>query len=235
MGKPRRPRAGRSNWQPKPPLNTEMPAPLASLSEASWSEASLDESDVSVVALSRAGFADEAAPILASAPEIDPPAPAELVAQAARAEPRLEPETDTPDSVAHAVNPPEADRDAEAHQEIHEDRHGRDRAESGTAFDAAPAPDPVPAAVLRAAEPAALDRFAFAPDRIDMIEIGSTIARYMQGEGAAALEHFRALSDVRTPADLIRLQVGEAQRAADASLTCWVTVMGKASRVVAFR
>ena len=227
MGKPRRPRAGRSNWQPKPPQNTAMPAPLASLS--------VDEADVSVVALSRAGFADDAAPVLAAAPEMDPLAPAELVAQAARVEPRREPEPDTPDSVAQAVNPPEADRDAEARQEIHEDRHGRDRAEPETAFDATPAPDPVPAAVLHAAEPAALNRFAFAPDRIDMIEIGSTIARYMQGEGAAALEHFRALSDVRTPADLIRLQVGEAQRAADASLTCWVTVMGKASRVVAFR
>ena len=231
MGKPRRPRAGRSSWQPKPPLNTDRPAPLAPLSEASR-----DALDVSVVALSHAGFAD-AAPVLASAPEIDPVTPAERVAQAVRIEPGLEPETgtDTPDSVAHAVNPPEADRDAEARQEIHEDRPGRDRAESETAFDATPAPDPVPAAVLHAAEPAALNRFAFAPDRIDMIEIGSTIARYMQGEGAAALEHFRALSDVRTPADLIRLQVGEAQRAADASLTCWVTVMGKASRVVAFR
>ncbi|MCJ2066502.1 hypothetical protein MKK63_27970 [Methylobacterium sp. J-088] len=207
-----------------------MPAPLASLSEAS-----VDESDVSVVALSRAGFADDDAPVLASAPAIDPITPAELVAQAARVEPRLAPETETPDSVAHAVNPPEADRDEEADQDSHDDRHAPDRAEPETAFAAAPPPDLVPAAMLHAAEPAPLNRFAFAPDRIDMIEIGSTIARYMQGEGTAALEHFRALSDVRTPADLIRLQVGEAQRAADASLTCWVTVMGKASRVVAFR
>ena len=229
MGKPRRPRVGRSNWQPKPPLNTGMPASLASLSEAP-----VDESDVSVVALSRAGFADDA-PVLASAPEIDPVAPAELVAQAVRVEPRLAPETDTPDSVAHAVNPPEADRDEEVDQDSHDDRHALESAEPETAFAAAPAPDLVPTAMPRTAEPAPLNRFAFAPDSIDMIEIGSTIARYMQGEGTAALEHFRALSDVRTPADLIRLQVGEAQRAADASLTCWVTVMGKASRVVAFR
>ena len=229
MGKPRRPRAGRSSWQPKPPLNTDRPAPLAPLSEASR-----DALDVSVVALSHAGFAD-AAPVLASAPEIDPVTPAERVAQAVRIEPGLEPETGTPDSVAHAVNPPEADRDAEAHRAIQGDRHGADHADPETDRNVAPAPDLVPAAMRGAAEPAALNRFAFAPDRIDMIEIGSTIARYMQGEGAAALEHFRALSDVRTPADLIRLQVGEAQRAADASLTCWVTVMGKASRVVAFR
>jgi hypothetical protein len=29
--------------------------------------------------------------------------------------------------------------------------------------------------------------------------------------------------------------VGEVQRAADASLSCWVTVVSKASRVMAFR
>ncbi|MFB0488133.1 hypothetical protein ABIE45_000719 [Methylobacterium sp. OAE515] len=79
------------------------------------------------------------------------------------------------------------------------------------------------------------NRIAFAPDRLDVVEIGSTIARYVRGEGEAAFAHLRALSGARTPADLIRLQVGEVQRAADASLTCWVTVVGKASRVVAFR
>ncbi len=68
-----------------------------------------------------------------------------------------------------------------------------------------------------------------------MVEIGSTIAQYMRGEGEAALAHVRALTDARTPADLIRLQVGEVQRAADASLSCWVSVIGKASRLVAFR
>jgi hypothetical protein len=57
----------------------------------------------------------------------------------------------------------------------------------------------------------------------------------VRGEGEAALAHLRALSGARSPADVIRLQVGEVQRAADASLTCWVTVVGKASRVVAFR
>jgi hypothetical protein len=79
------------------------------------------------------------------------------------------------------------------------------------------------------------NRIAFAPDRLDVVEIGSTIARYGRGEGEAAFAHLRALSGARTPADLIRLQVGEVQRAADASLTCWVTVVGQASRVVAYR
>jgi hypothetical protein len=117
-----------------------------------------------------------------------------------------------------------------------------------------PASNAVPEAAMTAAEPirdarpavaagafglaggtSAPGRIVFSPDRLDVVEIGSTIARYVRGEGEAALAHLRALSGARTPADLIRLQVGEVQRAADASLTCWVTVVGKASRVVAFR
>lgn len=82
---------------------------------------------------------------------------------------------------------------------------------------------------------AAANRISFTPDRLDVVEIGSIIARYVRGEGEAAVAHLRALSGARSPADVIRLQVGEVQRAADASLTCWVTVVGQASRVVAYR
>lgn len=216
MGKPRRPKTSRPNWQPKPPLDTEIPAPPESMSEVP-----ADESDVSVAALSRAAFA-ETEPVLASAPEAD------SLAQA-------EPESDLADRIAHAVSPPEADRDAEAPHDIPGEPRADDGADPETERHAVPAPDLVPAVVQSVAEPSALNRLMFAPDRVDMIEIGSTIARYMQDEGVAALAHFRALSDVRTPADLIRLNVNEAQRAADASLSCWVTVMGKASRAVAFR
>ncbi|MHB2211090.1 hypothetical protein [Methylobacterium sp. CM6257] len=80
----------------------------------------------------------------------------------------------------------------------------------------------------------AQNRIVFAPERLDIIEIGSTIARYVRSEGEAAFAHLRALSGARSPADVIRLQVSEVQRAADASLSCWVTVVSKASRVVAF-
>ncbi|WP_244507570.1 hypothetical protein [Methylobacterium phyllostachyos] len=188
-----------------------MPAPPESVAEAL-----VDESDVSVAALSRTVFAD-AEPVLASSPELDPVAP-------------IEPEAQIPGSIIHAVSHPEAHRHAATRQDIADEPHAADRADREIELDAAPPPDLVPAD-----GPSALNQVMFTPDRIDMIEIGSTIARYVQGEGAAALAHFRALSDVRTPADLIRLQVNEAQRAADASLSCWVTVMGKASRVVAFR
>ncbi|MGU3420647.1 hypothetical protein [Methylobacterium sp. D54C] len=109
----------------------------------------------------------------------------------------------------------------------------RSEAESGTGAVIDIAPPPVPGAGLGLA--AAANRISFTPDRLDVVEIGSIIARYVRGEGEAAVAHLRALSGARSPADVIRLQVGEVQRAADASLTCWVTVVGQASRVVAYR
>lgn len=222
MAKPRRPKGGRSNWQPKPPLDAGISAPT---------EPRLEEAAVPDAAPSPTGFAD-AEPVPAAAPEAASVAPAGQEAQAAPAEP----EAETPDSAVDVVNPDAADRGGDAHREHPDEHRAAEHAEPEMAFDAAPPPDLAPVPVMpRAAEPSVVNRIAFAPDRIDMTEIGSTIARYVQGEGAAALAHFRALSDARTPADLIRLQVGEVQRAADASLTCWVTVIGKASRVVAFR
>lgn len=81
----------------------------------------------------------------------------------------------------------------------------------------------------------AADQGAVAPDRLGFVEIGSTVARYMRGEGEAAVAHMRALSGAGSPAELMRLQMGEVRRAADASLTCWSDVARKASRLVAFR
>ncbi|WP_331314752.1 hypothetical protein [Methylobacterium mesophilicum] len=92
-----------------------------------------------------------------------------------------------------------------------------------------------PAAIAGPGLATAANRIVFAPDRLDVVEIGSIIARYVRGESEAAVAHLRALSGARSPADVIRLQVGEVQRAADASLTCWVTVVGQTSRVVAYR
>uniref|UniRef100_UPI001FCB4859 hypothetical protein n=1 Tax=Methylobacterium sp. B34 TaxID=95563 RepID=UPI001FCB4859 len=95
----------------------------------------------------------------------------------------------------------------------------RSEAESGDEAVIDIAPPPVPGPGLAAAA----NRISFTPDRLDVVEIGSIIARYVRGEGEAAVAHLRALSGARSPADVIRLQVGEVQRAADASLTCWVT------------
>lgn len=78
-------------------------------------------------------------------------------------------------------------------------------------------------------------RMAFAPERVDLAGIGATITGYVRGEGEAAAAHIRALGSARSPAELIRLQVGEIQRAADASLTCWSRVARGASRAFASR
>ncbi|MFC6773956.1 hypothetical protein [Methylobacterium gregans] len=57
--------------------------------------------------------------------------------------------------------------------------------------------------------------------RIDVEEIGVVLANYMHNESVAVLSYMRALGAARSPADMIRLNVTEMQRAADASLTCW--------------
>ncbi|SFJ08149.1 hypothetical protein [Methylobacterium brachiatum] len=104
-----------------------------------------------------------------------------------------------------------------------------------TAPSAAPVARDEAAEHLTATSLAATSRAGFTPNHRDGTGIGSTIARYMRGESEAALAHLRALSQAGSPTELMRLQMGEVQRAADASLTCWSDVIRKASRLVAFR
>jgi hypothetical protein len=233
MGKPRRPRGGRPAWEPKPPLDADAPAevgaeaPATGIStietakavtakyETAQDETAQDET-VTDETVTDKGLSVEAA----AAPEARPDAPA---AQAApeTSDPQEDPQLEPSSAAAPDEAPiPEAEPVVQA---------------GSAPTDAAPDLSPALVEPPAVAAAPAQQRIVFAPDRLDMIEISSTIARYMRGEGEAALAHLRALSDARTPADLIRLQVGEAQRAADASLSCWVTVVSKASRVMAFR
>jgi len=66
----------------------------------------------------------------------------------------------------------------------------------------------------------------------DLAGIGETVAEFLRGESAAALAHLKALSAARTPAEVLRLQVGEFQRAADASLTVWSDIARRTSRLL---
>lgn len=75
-------------------------------------------------------------------------------------------------------------------------------------------------------------RFTFVPARLDVEGIGVVLANYMHNESVAALSHMRALSTARSPAEMIRLNVTEMQRAADASLTCWSDIARRAARSV---
>jgi hypothetical protein len=61
-------------------------------------------------------------------------------------------------------------------------------------------------------------------------EINATLIAFARGEGEAAVAHFQALTKVKTPAEAIRLQVSEFQRAADASLTCFSHILRSANR-----
>ena len=71
--------------------------------------------------------------------------------------------------------------------------------------------------------------------RKDLEGLGETLFAFMRDESSAALSHLNALKDARSPADAIRLQVNEMQRAADASLTCWSELARRATRMVAQR
>lgn len=61
-------------------------------------------------------------------------------------------------------------------------------------------------------------------------EVNTTLLTYLRGESAAAVAHWQALSGAKTPADALRLQVTEMQRAADASLSCFAALAKRAGR-----
>lgn len=64
---------------------------------------------------------------------------------------------------------------------------------------------------------------------------GTTVMSYVVGEGEAFAAHMRALAGARSMADFVRLQIGEFQRAADATLTCWGRLTVSASRTAVAR
>lgn len=73
------------------------------------------------------------------------------------------------------------------------------------------------------------------PIRHDIEGMGETLFAFLRNESTAVVSHLQALGAVRSPADAIRLQVTELQRAADASLTCWSNLARRAGRIVAHR
>lgn len=60
-----------------------------------------------------------------------------------------------------------------------------------------------------------------------------TVMTYVRNEGIATVAHWQALATAKTPADAIRLHVTEMQRAADASLSCIVSLTRRAGRIAA--
>ncbi|CAO4169921.1 phasin family protein [Methylorubrum extorquens] len=73
--------------------------------------------------------------------------------------------------------------------------------------------------------------FAFAPTLAPLTEINAKLFAFARGEGEAVLAHFQALAQAKSPAEAIRLQVTEMQRAADASLSCFSEIVRSANRL----
>ncbi|WP_342151429.1 phasin family protein [Methylorubrum sp. SB2] len=73
-------------------------------------------------------------------------------------------------------------------------------------------------------------RFTFIPTFEPLNEINATLLAFARGESEAAVAHFQALSKAKSPAEAMRLQVTEFQRAADASLTCFSHILRSANR-----
>jgi len=73
--------------------------------------------------------------------------------------------------------------------------------------------------------------FAFVPPFAPLTEINAKLFAFARGESEAALAHFQALVRAKSPAEAIRLQVTEMQRAADASLTCFSEIVRSANRL----
>ena len=65
----------------------------------------------------------------------------------------------------------------------------------------------------------------------EITEVNATILAFLRNEGSAAMAHWQSLSGAKTPADAIRIQVDEMQRAADASLTCFNVLARRAGRL----
>lgn len=73
--------------------------------------------------------------------------------------------------------------------------------------------------------------FAFVPSFVPITEINAKLFAFARGEGEAALAHIQALARAKSPAEALRLQVTEMQRAADASLTCFSEIVRSANRL----
>jgi len=140
----------------------------------------------------------------------------------------VEPVTEQPMEIVAAAPAEVAERTAETVDQV---------AETAMTLAAAPlaANDSAPEAAgpvdgTKSFAGAGAARFTFIPTFEPLNEINATLMAFARGEGEAAMAHLQALTKVKTPAEAIRLQVSEFQRAADASLTCFSHILRSANR-----
>lgn len=88
--------------------------------------------------------------------------------------------------------------------------------------------------MVEAALPTVVATSAASP-RVNAEAYGSAVVNYFIGEGEAFASHMRALAGARSMAEIVRLQIGEFQRAANATLTCWGLLTMASNRAVTAR
>lgn len=88
---------------------------------------------------------------------------------------------------------------------------------------------------LPASPPHPADAWSSVVPRFDAGTFGTTVVNYMIGEGNAFAAHMRALAGARSMGEVVRLQIGEFQRAADATLTCWGSLTVATGRTLSAR
>lgn len=242
MGKQRTPqgqRPGRRGPVPRVPAVLAAPgvaeAPPEAITEA---EPAMDQDSVEQYAPQAEAETLEAASAVAEAPaEAVSEEPIAAEEPAAETEAEAEPAAAEPEVAAAPPEEPAAAGAPEGEPAASDAEHAEE-----PALEAAPSEPLLPVAAFAGASPVAVIasepparttfRFAFAPARIDVEGIGVVLANYVHNESVAALSHMRALSAARSPAEMIRLNVTEMQRAADASLTCWSDIARRAARSV---
>ena len=76
---------------------------------------------------------------------------------------------------------------------------------------------------------------AVSPRLLGAESFGTTVMNYFIAEGEAFAAHMRALAGARSMGEFVRLQIGEYQRVADSTLTCWGLLTVSASRSITAR
>ena len=163
--------------------------------------------------------AQEAPPVSASpeTPTAEPPLVEQVLAEADEPAPTFE---QTPEPALQEAGLLEA-----AYDEVASD-------------EASPTVESRPAPVADIVPPMHVPAVSFAatsPRVLGAESIGTTVMNYFIGEGEAFAAHMRALAGARTMADYVRIQIGEFQRAADSTLTCWGLLTMSASRTFSAR
>lgn len=173
------------------------------------------------------------------APAQDTPAQASAVHEPVETAETVEAATDAAEPAA-VMQPPEALEaapDAVAVADVTPEAEAAPVAATIPVTVAVATPETIPASVVLpvAAPPDAILRSTAASFDVigEITEVNATILAFLRSEGSAAMAHWQSLSGAKTPADAIRIQVDEMQRAADASLTCFNVLARRAGRLAA--